>query len=177
MYEQFNLDFILYWAFGGFAFKTLGKMLFDSDFDPEGLTDLTNYLARRFKRELIHFPGAVRRLRDFHHGYTEAMGHYDVVVSPTTGQLSPALGHLGMHLRGELTFARVEQWACFTPLCNVSGAPSLSLPLGHDDESNLPVGMCFHGHHGAERLLFELALQLEDAQPFRQLPDAGSPSQ
>ena len=45
----------------------------------------------------------------------------------------------------------------------------LALPLGHDDQTNLPVGVMFTGPVGGERLLLQLALDLEAASPFRSL--------
>ena len=50
-------------------------------------------------------------------------------------------------------------------------APAISLPLGHDAGTNLPVGMMFSAATGRERLLLELALALEEARPFASLAD------
>ena len=66
----------------------------------------------------------------------------------------------------------MEQWVGFTPLANATGAPAISLPLGFDDATNLPVGMMFSAPIGGDGLLLRLALQLEAAQPFRTLADA-----
>ena len=52
-----------------------------------------------------------------------------------------------------------------TPLANVTGDPSISLPL-HWSEDGLPVGMMFSGHFGDEATLLQLARQLETAQPW-----------
>jgi amidase len=41
--------------------------------------------------------------------------------------------------------------------------------MGHDTETNLPVGMMFSGHWGDDGLLLRLALQLEAAHPFATL--------
>ena len=46
------------------------------------------------------------------------------------------------------------------------------LPLGHDDATNLPIGMMFSAPVGHDGLLLELALELEAAHPFRSLADA-----
>lgn len=54
----------------------------------------------------------------------------------------------------------------YTPLANATGAPAISLPLGHDAATNLPVGMMLSAPLGADGLLLRLALQMEAAQPF-----------
>ncbi len=63
----------------------------------------------------------------------------------------------------------MKQWACFTPYSNATGGPSISLPLGHDIENDLPIGMLFWGNHGDEKLLLDLAYQLEEAQPWERM--------
>ncbi len=87
-------------------------------------------------------------------------------MSPTLAHLPPELGHLGAHLHFDIVFPRVEQWVGFTPLANATGQPAISLPLGFDDASHLPIGMMFSGHMGEDGLLLRLALELEAARPF-----------
>jgi amidase len=96
----------------------------------------------------------------------EATRDLDVVMSPTLAHLPPELGHLGAHLHFDIVFPRVEQWVGFTPLANATGQPAISLPLGFDDASHLPIGMMFSGHMGEDGLLLRLALELEAARPF-----------
>ena len=93
----------------------------------------------------------------------------DVIMMPTVAQVPPELGHLGMDLDVDTLFPRVIDWACFTPYANATGTPSISLPLGHDPATNCPVGMTFGARTGQDRLLLELALQLEQAQPWRRI--------
>ena len=52
-----------------------------------------------------------------------------------------------------------------TPLWNVTGQPSMSVPLHwHDD---LPIGVQFTARYADEATLFRLAAQLEQAQPWK----------
>jgi len=60
---------------------------------------------------------------------------------------------------------RAAAFACFTPLCNMTGQPGMSLPLFWNDD-NLPVGIHFAGRFGDEATLFRLAAQLEAARPW-----------
>jgi len=60
---------------------------------------------------------------------------------------------------------RSGQFACFTPICNMTGQPGMSLPLFWNAD-NLPVGTHFIGRFGDEATLFRLAAQLEEARPW-----------
>ena len=70
--------------------------------------------------------------------------------------------------RSKLTeaFAQVFEAAPYTMVANVTGQPSLSLPL-HWTDDGLPMGMLFTARIGDEATLFRLAAQLEGALPWR----------
>jgi amidase len=53
----------------------------------------------------------------------------------------------------------------FTAVGNVTGLPSMSVPL-HWTGNGLPLGMLFTGRMGDESTLYQLAGQLERAQPW-----------
>jgi len=164
----FAEDFIHYWSMLAYAVQRAGHKLYDPTFDRTRLTMLTDGLASRFRSRMAQTPGAIRRLRGSTARVEEWMrsGGFDVVLTPTIGQLPPELGYLGTTLPFDVLFPRVQEWVGYTPLANASGGPSISLPLGHDDTSNLPIGMMFSGRFGDDGLLLRLALQLEEAHPF-----------
>jgi amidase len=60
---------------------------------------------------------------------------------------------------------RQAQTFGFTPPFNLTGQPSLSLPLWQS-ASNLPIGMMFTGRYADEATLFRLAGQLEKDLPW-----------
>jgi amidase len=167
--ERFAEDFIHYWSMLAFFTHYFGKALFDPSFDQTKLTMLTEGLSARFRRKALTTPGAIVRLRRSAAAYEAQFADLDVVLSPTLAHLPPELGHLGTHLHFDVLFPRVEQWVGYTPLANATGAPAISLPMGFDDETHLPVGMMFSAPLGADGLLLRLARQLEDAQPFPSL--------
>ena len=70
--------------------------------------------------------------------------------------------------RSKLTeaFAQVFEAAPYTMVANVTGQPSLSLPL-HWTDDGLPMGMLFTARIGDEATLLRLAAQLEVALPWR----------
>lgn len=167
--EQFAKDFIHYWAMMAYALARLGPRLLHPKFDRSRLTDLTNGLARQFRGNLRATPGAVRRLRASSRVSANFFRRYDVVLTPTFCHIPPAIGELCTSLPFDELFPRVERWIGYTAWANATGDPAISLPLGFDDASHLPIGMMFGAATGQERLLLELALQLEAARPWRAL--------
>jgi amidase len=113
--------------------------------------------------------------------------HYDVLLTPTLsrpplmiGALEPrgaeALAHrtianlgIGSVLRLKrvikATVDRVFEFVPFTPLANVTGQPSMSVPL-YWNADGLPIGSLFTARLGEEATLFRLAAQLEQARPW-----------
>jgi amidase len=65
------------------------------------------------------------------------------------------------------TVARVFGFVPFTPLANVTGQPSMSVPLYWNADS-LPIGTQFTARFGQEATLFRLASALEAARPWGQ---------
>jgi amidase len=67
----------------------------------------------------------------------------------------------------EATVSRVFEFVPFSPIANVTGQPSMSVPLYWNAEG-LPVGSMFTARFGDEATLFRLAAQLEEARPWQQ---------
>lgn len=63
-------------------------------------------------------------------------------------------------------FEPVMEAAPYTMVANVTGQPSMSLPL-HWTDDGLPMGMLFTAKIGDEATLFRVAAQLEQAMPWR----------
>ena len=64
----------------------------------------------------------------------------------------------------------------YTPLHHIAGAPAMTVPLCWT-EAGLPVGTMVSARAGQERILLELAYQLEAARPWAQrTPPVRAPS-
>jgi amidase len=88
----------------------------------------------------------------------------DVVLSPTCGDVTPALGLLdGSDLDRFLT--HVGPSGAFASLANATGQPAMSLPLDLADDGT-PIGSQLLGRFGDEATLIRLAGQLERAHPW-----------
>ena len=104
---------------------------------------------------------------------TRSMGHffckYDILLSPTLPELPPAIGSYNVgqeHLDGRSWIDRVFSHSPFAALANVTGSPSMSMPLAFDPETGLPIGIQFSAGFGREDMLLRLAGQLERALPW-----------
>jgi amidase len=55
----------------------------------------------------------------------------------------------------------------YTAPTNVAGNPAMSVPLSWGAESGLPIGSMFQAATGEDRMLYELAYELEQARPWK----------
>jgi amidase len=142
--------------------------------------------------------GARRRLQAMSRTVANALEGFDVLLTPTLGLPPPKLGSLqpppGEARINEIIAAaglspllripslvlgiarKIYAFIPYTPLANVTGQPSMSVPLMWNAEG-LPIGTMFTGAFGDEATLFRLAAQLEEARPWRDrkaVVDAGS---
>lgn len=91
---------------------------------------------------------------------------YDVWLTPTLSEPPVPLGTFDSPPEDPLQgLRRAEQFVPFTPICNATGQPAMSVPLYWNAEG-LPVGVHFVGRFGDEATLFRLAAQLESARPW-----------
>ncbi|WP_369255218.1 amidase [Geodermatophilus amargosae] len=96
--------------------------------------------------------------------YLRLFADHDVVLSPTLARASWPIGYLDPAAGRETLVRRTEDAVGYTPIHNVAGCPAMSVPLGRHDE--LPVGIHVAARPGADRLLLELAFELEEAAPW-----------
>ena len=91
---------------------------------------------------------------------------YDVILNPTLAKPPVKLGALSLSPANISTFTKeVTEFGPYTALYNVTGQPSMSVPLSWTS-NGLPVGVMFSGRYGDDATLFRLAAQLEKAQPW-----------
>lgn len=110
--------------------------------------------------------GAVNGLQRISRHIARFFEQCDVWLTPTLAEPPLPLGSFdaapGDPMRG---FRRAVEYVPFTPICNVTGQPAMSVPLYWNAEG-LPVGAHFVGRFGDEATLFRLAAQLEVARPW-----------
>jgi amidase len=91
---------------------------------------------------------------------------YDVWLTPTLGEPPVPLGSFDSPPEDPLQgLRRAGEFVPFTPICNATGQPAMSVPL-YWNADNLPIGVHFIGRFGDEATLFRLAAQFESARPW-----------
>ncbi|MEI2712039.1 MAG: amidase [Nocardioides sp.] len=169
--DGFVEDFLIYWSMLALVLRRTGKVRFGRTFDASKLDNLTHGLAHFCARRLHRLPKAVASLARSGRHTAPLWRSYDLVLTPTLATSTPALGHLDPMADYDQVMGRLLDWVAFTPLANATGEPSLSLPLA-TTASGLPQGMMFGAPKGRERVLLELAYELEEARPWARIQDA-----
>jgi amidase len=102
---------------------------------------------------------------------------FDVLLTPTSGILPPPTGSVlaAQHAAPDQPVFETVSSVCFSAFGNITGLPSLSLPLHWTDEG-IPVGAMLTGPPFDEAALIRLGAQLEEARPWaeRRAPAASA---
>jgi amidase len=91
----------------------------------------------------------------------------DVVLTPTLAQVPPPVGWFTDEVGPAETFERMKAFAPFTAEANLTGRPSVTLPL-HWSGDGLPIGVMLTGRWGEEGTLLSLCAQIEAGRGIRQ---------
>ncbi|CAD6879264.1 Aspartyl-tRNA(Asn) amidotransferase subunit A (EC 6.3.5.6) @ Glutamyl-tRNA(Gln) amidotransferase subunit A (EC 6.3.5.7) [Methylomonas albis] len=135
----------------------------------------------QLQQALVVWQRIAARLADFHR-------RYDIILTPTVAKpplasdaLDPnvverwlMLGLLATGLADKLfsdrlldaIISKAVQQTPFTPLANITGQPAMSVPLYWSGDG-LPHGAQFMAAAGHDRLLLQLAAQLEQIEPWK----------
>lgn len=131
------------------------------------LEPLTLQLAERFQQAP---PGSLEQamvqLHAIEAHYASLFADIDVLLTPVLAKVPPPIGEIAPTL-GLEGFEKVAAYVAYTPLQNVAGAPAMSVPLAWSS-GGLPIGAHFSAAKGQERMLLELAYELEAARPWAQ---------
>jgi amidase len=110
---------------------------------------------------------AVNALQSITRQVAQFFLEYDVWLTPTLAEPPLTLGSLDARRDNPLYgIERALAWIPFTPICNATGQPAMSVPL-HWNTEGLPIGTHFVARFGEESTLFRLAAQLEEALPWQ----------
>ncbi|MGB5813095.1 MAG: amidase [Polyangiales bacterium] len=166
--SQLGDDFLVLWSTMALGIVQLGKRVLHPRFDKRQVEPFTRGLANRLRGQALSLPGAIHRLRAFQRRYEALFADFDVMLTPTLATPPPKIGHLGPRVPYEMAIERLRAYLPFSAVQNISGGPALSLPATMSDDG-LPVGAQFAAALGQERLLLELAFEVEAARPFPKL--------
>ena len=172
--QGFEEAFIAYFGILAAGSAVLGRQALGRDFDAALLDPWTRQLGAHGKRNAWRLPLILRELSRGTVANREVHAAVDVVLTPTTAHVAPPHGHLSPTVPFDLHLERLRRYMTFTPLHNVAGTPAVSLP-GGVSAAGLPIGLQLAALPGEERMLLELAFELEELRPWPQLaPAAGA---
>jgi amidase len=165
---RFMQDFLLFWAAGAAqdaarAARYLGRTPDARDLEPFslGLVEMAKSTPPAALGPML------QRLQANAMAYDTWFVAYqlDAVLSPVLSSGPPLLGEIGPLVPFDTLVARLLEYVGYTPIHNIAGAPAMSVPL-YRTSSGLPIGTQFAARAGGERMLLELAYELEAANPW-----------
>lgn len=135
----------------------------------EDLTPLTSWLRRRGQAvSAAEYAAALGEIQRLTWDVEQAWAGLDIVVTPTLAQPPLPVGALRDDDDPAADFAAQVDFTPWTSVANLTGRPSLSLPLVRADVEGveLPIGVMFTGRRGGDALLLRLAAVLENTLPW-----------
>jgi amidase len=156
----FNAFSVLWSAGTGATLKALG--------DAKDLVEPLSWALKEMSDQFTaaDYVLALQTLQNVSREVARFFQNYDVLLTPTLAEPPLPLGAFDSPPDNPMHgLYRSGKFACFTPICNMTGQPGMSVPLFWNS-ANLPVGSHFIGRFGDEATLFRLAAQLEEARPW-----------
>ncbi|MFB9556530.1 amidase [Streptomyces roseoviridis] len=167
---RFTQDFLVYWGLLSFLLGATGRTL-GTDFDRRRMDGLSQGLRESYLEHWHRTPGVLRRLKRTKVAYAAAFRGLDLILTPVLAHTTPRIGHLSPAVPYPALVERILAYVAFTPINNVVGTPSLSVPAARTTEDGLPIGVMLSARPGGERTLLEAAFALEAERPFRRIQD------
>ncbi|HEY8459135.1 MAG TPA: amidase [Blastocatellia bacterium] len=144
------------------AAALLGRPVTDQDVET-----VTWIMAQRGRNiSSVDYSRAILTIHQLGYAMAKFQQNYDVILNPAMGKPPVPLGVLSLSPKDLQSFMKeITEFSPFTAIYNVTGQPSMSVPL-HWTPDGLPVGAMFSARFGDEAALFRLASQLEKAKPW-----------
>jgi len=144
------------------AEKTLGRPVTDKDVE-----SVTWAMAQQGRNvNSVAYSRAIATIHQVGLTIAKFQQTHDVILNPTLGKPPVPLGVLSLSPKDMQSFTKeITEFGPFTSVYNVTGQPSMSVPL-YWTPDGLPVGVMFSARFGDEATLFRLASQLEKAKPW-----------
>jgi len=140
----------------------LGRELTDKD------VEAVTWNAIKFATSLTPeaYPNALKVIHQLGRKMAQFHERFDILLSPTLAKPAVELGPQSMSNPDQDAYRKaILEFSPFTNIENMSGQPSMSVPL-YWSKDNMPIGMMFSAAFGREDLLLRLAGQLEAELPW-----------
>lgn len=165
--EMITEHYVRYYGFLSYMTINFGRLTNGASVDKSVLEPFTLGLANTFAKSKLKLFNSLNTLKhSAKQAEIEFYGKYDAVMSAVTTIRTPVIGYFSPKVPYEEVVWRASDFATYLPLFNISGSPAISLPLG-TASNDMPVGVQFVAPFGQDKLLLELALELEAANPWK----------
>lgn len=137
------------------------------------LTPMTRWLRERGRAVTgVAYAGALSAIQWLEAEVNDNWNGLDAVLTPTLAQPPAKVGALRNDADPAADFAAQIDYTPWTSIANLTGRPSISLPLirAEVDGVELPIGVMLTGIRGRDADLLALAAALEAAHPWPLLP-------
>lgn len=159
--EELMAHFKVLWAAGAagavaqYRAQT-GRMPDDSVLEPFTLS-LAEFAAGLPPEAM---PAAIAHLQSNDAPVTQMFEKIDLLLTPVLTRPSVPIGYLAPTVPFDELWDRCMSYCTYTPWQNAAGVPAMSVPLSQSAQG-LPIGSQFTAGMGGERMLLELAYELE----------------
>ncbi|MBW1789980.1 MAG: amidase [Deltaproteobacteria bacterium] len=162
--EMVVMAFSVIWAAGNAAVLDGIGHLTGKPVEPEQVEPLTWALCEMGRtQKASDYLLSVQVLQGVGRDVARFFNDVDIWLTPTLAEPPVPLGTFDSTPEDPMAgFTRSAAFVPFTPICNATGQPAMSVPLFWNADG-LPVGTHFVGRFGDEATLFRLAAQLEQA--------------
>ena len=163
--EQFSVP----WAPMLSTQTAFGAQLAGREPTPEDIEPLTMAMYQAGKGvDATTYLGVEMMLQGVARALVQWTAQYDAVLCPTLAELPVSLGEIDTCNQADpmAGFTRSAAFTPFTAVSNLTGSPAISVPLDHDVDSGLPIGIQLIGQPEGEGALLALSRQLEEARPW-----------
>lgn len=140
----------------------LGRAAADALLEPWTL-NLATWSDALTAEDVDHLYGSIGRLID---GMETFFQTCDLILSPVLRRPALPIGDLAPTRAFQDMLPLMFDYVSYTQLHNLTGHPALSLPL-FTGADGVPIGSMFAAARGREKLLLELAAELELARPWK----------
>lgn len=171
--EEMLENFMALWSESAYKLSKNARLIGLTQFKwisaKEGLEPWTLGLAEWHAKQEGKNPGIVKRALEYfvtlEKTYDEFFSQYDIELTPVLRTVPVRLGEQRPDLNFDTLYDRIADYVTYTPQHNAAGTPAISLPL-FQSAYGLPIGSQFAAGRGKERMLLELAYELEEALPW-----------
>ncbi|OWY21845.1 amidase [Sphingobacteriales bacterium UPWRP_1] len=158
--------FLNIYAFHSYMLTHWSTFILNAKVDRSQLEPFTEGLRKRFRANALEFPATLAAMKKLKALAAGLHKNYDIIMTPVLAHKTPKIGYFSPELSYEEVCSRAVMFSIYCGLHNVTGVPAISLPLGTDG-NGMPMGVQFSSTYGNDKLLLELAYELEEAKPWK----------